>query len=142
MSHLRAHRNLFNVDCNYLFHSHKANKPGRKGESWFRATSIHRYVDLLADNGADTILINPNGQVAWYPSKVMPRVWDGCQRGDKKFFYGRIPGQQMSLQQMAHSNSHFGGCCCGETVRCTALRRNSNSSRHSQRRPAKHHAPY
>src|ERR1051326_4125871 len=103
---LSNHRNLFNGDCNVFFYNYKANEPGAKGEARFKASASHRYVNLLADSGVDTFLINPNGQNAWYPSKVIPTAWDGYKRGDKKFFYGHILGQPMTLEQ---SEAYFDG---------------------------------
>lgn len=93
---LSNHRNLFNGDCNVFFYNYKANKPGK--EPRFGAKAIHRYVDLLADSGVDTFLINPNGQRAWYPSKVVPTAWDGYKRGDETFFYGHVLGQPMTKE--------------------------------------------
>src|SRR5207244_2568859 len=93
---LNEHRNLFNGDCDCLFYVCKWNhhKP-RKGEP-FSVKAIHYFVDLLARSGVDTYLINPNGQRAYYPSKVVPYVWKDYRRGDKKFFYGHILGQPMT----------------------------------------------
>src|ERR1043166_3497618 len=103
---LTRHRNLFNGDCNVFFYNYKANKPDAKDELRFHAKAIHRYVDLLADNGVDTFLINPNGQRAWYPSKVVPTAWDGYKRGDESFFYGHVLGQPMSKE---FQKEYFGG---------------------------------
>ncbi|MBP6506249.1 MAG: hypothetical protein KA257_01680 [Opitutaceae bacterium] len=54
----------------------------------FKASAIHRYVDLLADSGVDTFLVNANASRAWYPSKVIPTILDGYQRGDREYFRG------------------------------------------------------
>lgn len=54
----------------------------------FAPKAIHRYVDTLADNGIDTFLVNANASRAWYPSKVIPTILDGYQRGDREYFRG------------------------------------------------------
>jgi hypothetical protein len=78
-----GHRILFNGDCNTFFYNPKLWQP--EGGP-YSAKVAHRYVDLLADSGVDTFLVNPNVQVAWYPSKVWPKAWDGYRRGDREFF--------------------------------------------------------
>jgi hypothetical protein len=45
-------------------------------------------VDVLADNGVDTLLINPNTQVVWYPSRTVPTALTGYRRGDVNFTRG------------------------------------------------------
>lgn len=52
----------------------------------YTARVFRRYVDLLADSGVDTFLINPNVQVAMYPSRIVPTCLDGYRRGDRDFF--------------------------------------------------------
>src|SRR3954462_13369847 len=82
---LRKHRNLFNGDsCVYFYNPEIYHPEGLP----FTAKAIHRYVDQLADNGVDTFLINPNAQVAFYPSKKLPTVLDGYRRGNREFFRG------------------------------------------------------
>ena len=54
----------------------------------FKPVAIHRYVDLLADSGIDTFIINANACRAWYPSKVIPTILDGYRRGDREYFRG------------------------------------------------------
>jgi hypothetical protein len=76
---------LYNADCNTFFY----NPPQWQPEGGpYSAKVAHRFVDLLADSGVDTLLMNPNVQTAWYPSKVWPRAWDGYKRGDREFFRG------------------------------------------------------
>jgi len=62
---LSTHRNLFNGDCNFLFYNPELWQPegGR-----YSARAIHNYIGAMADSGVDTLLINPNTQVAWYPN--------------------------------------------------------------------------
>jgi len=79
---LRAHRNLFNGDCNFLFYNPELWQP--EGGP-YRADAIHRYVDLLATSGVDTLLVNPNTQVAWYPSTRAPYILRNYRRGDREF---------------------------------------------------------
>ncbi|GAB3225479.1 hypothetical protein [Spirosoma arcticum] len=101
------HRNLFNGDScvyfynpelwqpeDYTFKIHpnprtgKLNaKPTAEGGP-FSTKAIHRYVDVLADNGIDTFIINANASRAWYPSKTIPGILDGYKRGDRNFFRG------------------------------------------------------
>lgn len=42
-------------------------------------------MDLLAKSGVEAFVINPNTQVAWYPSRVAPTAWDGYTRGDSRW---------------------------------------------------------
>ena len=80
-----GHRNLFNGDsCTYFYNPELWQPEGGP----YSARAIHRYVDLLADSGIDTFLINPNAQVAWYPSKKLQTILDGYRRGDREFFRG------------------------------------------------------
>lgn len=82
---LTKHRNLFNGDsCVYFYNPELWQPEGGP----YSAKAIHRYVDLLADSGVDTFLINPNAQVAWYPSKKLQTVLTGYKRGDREFFRG------------------------------------------------------
>ena len=103
----KKHRNLFNGDsCVYFYNPEnwqpedftlKTVKNPRTGKlndkptlqgGPFAAKGIHRYVDVLADNGIDTFLINANASRAWYPSKNIPSILDGYKRGDRDFFRG------------------------------------------------------
>ena len=79
---LRSHRNLFNGDCNFLFYNPELWQP--EGGP-YSSRAIHRYVGLLADSGVDTLLVNPNTQVAWYPTKKLEYVLHGYRRGDRAF---------------------------------------------------------
>jgi len=79
---LGGHRNLFNGDCNFLFYNPELWQP--EGGP-YRAGAIHRFVDLLAASGIDTLLVNPATQVAWYPTKELEYVLRGYRRGDRGF---------------------------------------------------------
>lgn len=79
---LSSHRNLFNGDCNFLFYNPELWQP--EGGA-YSARAIHRYLGVLADSGVDTVLINPNTQVAWYPSKKLEYLLQGYRRGDIVF---------------------------------------------------------
>jgi hypothetical protein len=79
------HRNLFNGDsCVFFYNPEKWQPEGAP----YSAKAIHRYVELLADSGVDTFLVNANASKAWYPSKVIPTIMDGYKRGDREFFRG------------------------------------------------------
>ena len=79
------HRNLFNGDsCVFFYNPEKWQPEGGP----YSAKAIHRYVDVLADSGVDTFLVNANASKAWYPSKVIPTIMDGYKRGDREFFRG------------------------------------------------------
>ena len=79
---LSAHRHLFNGDCNFLFYNPELWQPegGR-----YSARAIHRYIGAIAGSGIDTLLVNPNTQVAWYPSKQLECLLAGYRRGDLAF---------------------------------------------------------
>ena len=76
---LNNNRNLYNGDFGIFFWNSEMWQP--EGGP-YSAKAIHRFVDLLADSGVDTFLINPNSQVAWYPSKAIPTVLDHYVRDD------------------------------------------------------------
>jgi hypothetical protein len=101
------HRNLFNGDTCIFFYNPEKWQPNdfklqqvTNAESGildpaavpvggpFKAEAIHNYVDLLADSGIDTFLVNANACRAWYPSKVIPTILDGYVRGDREYFRG------------------------------------------------------
>lgn len=75
-------RNLFNGDCNFLFYNPELWQPegGPYGPQ-----AIHRYVARLAASGVDALLVNPNTQLVWYPSKRLAHVLAGYRRGDRRF---------------------------------------------------------
>jgi hypothetical protein len=78
-----GHRNLFNGDtCTYFYNPELWQPEGGP----YSARAIHRYVAALAENGIDTFIINANASKAWYPSKTIPTILDGYQRGDREFF--------------------------------------------------------
>lgn len=79
---LKRHRNLFNGDCNFLFYNPELWQP--EGGT-YSAKAIHRYFGAIAQAGVDTLLINPNTQVAWYPSKKLEYLMTNYQRGDLAF---------------------------------------------------------
>ncbi|MFH1008839.1 MAG: hypothetical protein V1800_15295 [Candidatus Latescibacterota bacterium] len=76
---LTQHRNLYNGDFGIFFWNSEMWQP--EGGP-YSAKAIHLFVDLLADSGVDTFLINPNSQVAWYPSRAIPTVLDRYVRDD------------------------------------------------------------
>ena len=80
----QPHRLLFNGDCTFLFGDIFVDDPQAK----YDPKTLHRFIDLLADNGVTTYLCNPNGQLPWYPSKRMPSVLAGYRRGDRDFTRG------------------------------------------------------
>jgi hypothetical protein len=93
------HRNLFNGDSCVFFYNPEKWQPEDfslqkvDGELLpvggpFKAKAIHRFVENLAASGIDTFLVNPNASRAWYPSKVIPTILDGYQRGDREYFRG------------------------------------------------------
>ena len=96
-SALASHRNLFNGDsCVYFYNPELWQPEGGP----YSAKAIHRYINLLADSGIDTFLINPNAQVAWYPSKKLQTVIDGYKRGDREFFRGHALATGVTPEKM------------------------------------------
>lgn len=94
---LAKHRNLFNGDsCTYFYNPELWQPEGGS----YRAKAIHRFIDVLADSGIDTFLINPNAQTAWYPSKKLQTVLDGYRRGDREFFRGHALATNTLPEQM------------------------------------------
>ena len=86
-------RNLFNGDCNFLFYNPELWQP--EGGP-YGAKAIHRYVACLAGSGVDALLVNPNTQVVWYPSKHLEHVLAGYRRGDRRFI-ARIAAANAAL---------------------------------------------
>jgi hypothetical protein len=94
---LAKHRNLFNGDsCTYFYNPELWQPEGGP----YSAKAIHRYVELLSRSGIDTFLINPNAQVAWYPSKKLQTILDGYRRGDREFFRGHAIATGTPVDQM------------------------------------------
>ena len=93
---LTTHRNLFNADVNTMFYHPGMLQPegGR-----YSKKAIHRYVDLIADSGADTFINNVNAQHPWFPSKRVPNVLDGYTRDDLEFFRGHAEGADLRSQE-------------------------------------------
>jgi hypothetical protein len=61
------------------------------GGGRYTAKVFHDHVDLLADSGVDTVMVNPTEQHAWYPSRAFPKVYRDYRRGDREFFRGHLP---------------------------------------------------
>jgi hypothetical protein len=78
----RTRRHLFNGDCNFLFYNPELWQP--EGGP-FSVRAIERHLAALAAGGIDTLLVNPNTQVAWYPSGKNESVLAGYRRGDARF---------------------------------------------------------
>jgi hypothetical protein len=101
---LARHRNLFTGDsCVYFYNPELWHPEGTP----YTAKAIHRYVDLLADNGVDTFLSNPNANVQWYPSKKHETVIDGYRRGDREFFRGHAIGLGVKPDKMDAHLDHM-----------------------------------
>lgn len=95
------HRRLFNADANVWMYKYRPQCAFYRAEGQpLTAADIHRYVDIVADAGIDTFLINPSCQVAWYPSKTVPTILDNYRRGDRSFFFGHILGWDMTPAQI------------------------------------------
>ena len=87
---------LFNQDCTHLFDRGSQLTP----------QDVRRMVDEVAGGGADVMLVNPNAQLANYPSKVWQTWWDGYKEGDRSFFAG-VPDKSVARREnwvweMAH----------------------------------------
>lgn len=78
-----ANRTLYTGDCTYLFEG-RLYHPHDGGA--YNAQVFHDHVNLLADSGVDTVLVNPNGQLAYYPSRAFPRLLNNYKRGDRNYF--------------------------------------------------------
>jgi len=81
---LSRNRNLFNADCSTIFAY--APQLWQPDGGRFTVEAPRRFVDVMAASDVDTLVINPNCQVPWYPSKVLPTAWTGYKRGDREFF--------------------------------------------------------
>ena len=96
-------RNLFNGDsCTYFYNPELWQPEGGA----YSAKAIQRYVNLLAQSGIDTFVINPNAQTAWYPSKKLQTVLDGYRRGDREFFRGHALATGTPPEQMDAALDH------------------------------------
>jgi hypothetical protein len=97
-------RNLYNADCNTYFYNYpKGSNTWQKvgsRDGKFSTKAIEAFAGMLARNGVDTFLYNPNASRAWWPSKTTPTAWDGYKRGDQSYFYGHVLGQPMTPEQI------------------------------------------
>jgi len=97
----RGHRNLFNADCNAFFYQYPPRSLWHLPDNERMSVGhIEKCIELLAHSGVDTLLINPNAQRAWYPSKAVQDNLDGYTRGDRRYFFGHILGQVMTKEQL------------------------------------------
>ena len=89
-----TYRVLYNEDCTVFFDRGGHTKEG-----------VQRMVDEVADGGADVLLVNPNAQLANYPSKAWQTYWEGYKEGDRSFFGGvpedTVPRREHWVAQMA-----------------------------------------
>jgi hypothetical protein len=94
---LAKHRNLFAGDsCTFFYNPELYHPEGLP----YTAKAVHRYIDVLANNGVDTFVCNPNAQVAWYPSKKLQTMLDGYKRGDRSFFRAHADASHIPEQQL------------------------------------------
>lgn len=84
-----SNRILYNGDCNYLFATDYRREPDVPGP--YTPQVLDDHVDLLADSGVDTYVMNPCGQIPWYPSKRLDHVLTGYRRGDAGFVRDHYP---------------------------------------------------
>ena len=91
------HRVLFNGDCNFLFA--RDYRPSGQCHGPYTAEVLDDYVDLLADSGVDTFVINASGQVPWYPSRNLPHVLTGYTQGDREFVRPHFPALDETFSQ-------------------------------------------
>lgn len=82
-------RILYNGDCNYLFASDYRRNPDVPGP--YTPQVLDDHVDLLADSGVDTYVMNPCGQIPWYPSKRVDHVLTGYTRGNTEYVRDHYP---------------------------------------------------
>lgn len=105
-------RNMLNADCSAFFYSPWKWLP--EGGRYTKEV-IHRYVRHLADMGIDTMLMNPNGQLPWYPSKNLPYVHEHYKRGDREFMRAhmveceKVPQQTLEdvLDNSVKTHDHY-----------------------------------
>src|ERR1051326_1092463 len=96
------HRLQFNIDANVWMYKYRPQSAlYRPFGQRLTTRHIHRYVDVIADGGIDTLTVNGHcTQFAYYPSKKVPTNLDGYKRGDRSFFYGHVLGSQMKPEQI------------------------------------------
>lgn len=102
-----ANHNLFTTDCNTCFYRYGVQPDWQKTglDGRFSAKSTHAYVDLVAANGVDTFVYNPNASRAWWPSKHTPTAWDGYRRGDQSFFKADLDLDSLTPEQLEDAMS-------------------------------------
>lgn len=96
-------RVLFNGDCNYLFASDYRH-PDRR-DLPYDTTVLDAQVDRLAASGVDTHVINPTGQVPWYPSKKIDHVLTGYTRGDGDYVSPHYPPADENFTKEKRDNA-------------------------------------
>ncbi|MBI4026515.1 MAG: hypothetical protein HY360_16130 [Verrucomicrobia bacterium] len=107
-----GHRKQFNIDANVWMYKYRPQSAFyRPYGQRLTAQDIHRYVDILADSGVDTLTVNGHcTQFAYYPSRTVPTVLDLYKRGDRSFFYGHVLGCEMTPEQIENflaENTHL-----------------------------------
>ena len=96
-----GHRNLFNADGNVWVYKYRPQSYFYRPDGQpLTAQDIHHYIDVIADAGVDTFIIQSADVKAYYPSKTMPTYLDGYTRGDKSFFFGTLLGSAMTPDQI------------------------------------------
>lgn len=55
------------------------------------ALFLEDWIALVSESGIDTYICNVNAQVPWYPSRAVPQILTGYQRGDLDFPRGLFP---------------------------------------------------
>lgn len=85
-------RHLFHADLADFFKLLITIPKKRHPDGGYSPKAMHNFLDKLADVGIDTLLVGPNTNVAWHPSKVWPTGIDGYTRkeGNRKEIDGPV----------------------------------------------------
>ncbi len=103
-------RTIYNLDFAGFFYTPRI---WQNDDERYSATAIHRFVDTLAKYHVDTLAINPNTKIAWYPSRVWPdateRILDNTAFSDNNRVYGfwSQPDFQRALREMVDAGTDW-----------------------------------
>ena len=103
-------KTIYNLDFAGFFYTPQL---WQAGDRYYSQAAIHRFVDTLADQQVDTLAINMNTKIAWYPSGVWPdateRILADTAFANEERVYGfwRQTRFRQALREMMESGTDW-----------------------------------
>jgi hypothetical protein len=103
-------RKIYNLDFAGFFYTPEL---WQADDQKYSAAAIHRFVDTLADQQVDTLAINPNTKIAWYPSEVWPDATEriladtAFANAERVFGFWQQPRFQQALRDMVDAGTDW-----------------------------------